>query len=63
MTPIGQAIKDKGLLKGWVAKQVGIAPSTLSNIIKGNTPNLAVAIKLARLLDTTVEELWGHLAD
>lgn len=64
MTKIGQAIQDKGLRKGWVAEKVGIAPGTLSLIVKGDsTPSLKVAIRLARLLGMTVEELWGHIAD
>lgn len=64
MTPIDRAIKNKGLKKIWVAKQVGISRNTLSLILKGESaPTLKVAIRLARLLDMTVEELWGYIAD
>lgn len=62
MTLIEKKIQDKGLKKQWIAKKVGIAPYTLSRIVKGESvPELRTAIKLARLLETTVEELWGHL--
>lgn len=64
MTKVEQAIKESGYLKGWIAKQVGIAPGTLSLIIKGESkPSLVVAIKIARILNKSVEELWGYLVD
>lgn len=65
MTKVEELIKQKGLLKGWVAKQAGISPSSLSKICTGETkdPRTSVAISVARVLGTTVEELWGHLAD
>lgn len=60
MTKISQAIEEQGYKKGWVAKQAGIAPGTLSRIISGETePTLKVALKLAKVLNKTVEELWG----
>lgn len=49
--------------KGWLAKEVGIAPGTLSNILKGTVPTLPIALKIAEVLGFTVEELWGHLKD
>lgn len=64
MTPIEQLLKERGLQKGWIAKQVGIAPGTLSLILSGKSnPSLPVALKLARLLGKSVEELWGHIAE
>lgn len=58
---IAELIDQKGLKKTFVAQQVGISKGSLSNIITGKTkePSLQVAIKLARVLGTTVEELWG----
>lgn len=62
MTPIGRVIEERGLLKSWVARKAGIAPGTLSKIISGESePTLKVALRLARVLNITVEELWGHL--
>lgn len=61
---VGAKIAELGLKKGWIAAQVGIAPGTLSLIVKGDSiPSLLVALKLARVLGTTVEELWGHLIE
>lgn len=64
-TKVAVKIAEKGLKKGFVANEVGISLSAFSKIISGETkePKLSVAIKLARVLDTTVEELWGHLVE
>jgi DNA-binding XRE family transcriptional regulator len=63
-TPIEKVIFEKGYRKGWIAKRVGIAPGTLSLIISGeSSPSLKVALKLAKLLEISVEHLWGHLIE
>ncbi|MFC0271146.1 helix-turn-helix transcriptional regulator [Metabacillus herbersteinensis] len=64
MTKVGRVIEEEGYRKGWVAKKAKIAPGTLSKIISGESePSLRVALKLSRVLNKTVEELWGHLID
>ena len=55
-------IEERGLKKSWIAKKVRIAPGTLSKIISGESiPTLPVALRIADLLDITVEELWGYV--
>lgn len=62
MTEIGRIIEEDGYRKGWIAKKAGIAPGTLSKIISGDSePTLRVALRLAKILNKTVEELWGYL--
>jgi len=64
MTVIGKVIEEEGFRKGWVAKKANIAPGTLSKIISGESePTLRVALKLAKILNKTVEELWGHIIE
>ncbi|WEG14021.1 helix-turn-helix transcriptional regulator [Pullulanibacillus sp. KACC 23026] len=65
MTKIAQIIEEKGLRKGFIAQKAKISASAMSKILSGETkePKLRVAIRLARVLNTTVEELWGHLLD
>lgn len=47
-----------------IASKIGISNSALSLIVNGKSvPTLPVAIKLARFLETTVEELWGDLVE
>jgi len=50
---------------GWLAKQLGINASRLHHALSAQDPweNVAVAIKLAQLLDTTVEALWDESLD
>lgn len=57
-------IKDRGLKQSFIAEKAGISAGTLSKIVRGESmPTLSVAIRLARVLEMTVEELWGDLID
>ncbi|MCL6453536.1 MAG: helix-turn-helix transcriptional regulator [Alicyclobacillus sp.] len=48
-----------GLRKGWVAAQARITPTSLSQLIGGKRlPSLEVAYRIARVLDTRVDEIW-----
>jgi len=59
-TLLKQKILESGLKQDWISKQVGIATNTLSRIVNGKvTPDVKTALKIARVLGTTVEELWG----
>ncbi|ADU30964.1 helix-turn-helix transcriptional regulator [Evansella cellulosilytica] len=61
-TKIAVKITEMGIKKGWLANEVGIAPGTLTKIIKGESiPTLPVALRIADKLNTSVEELWGNL--
>lgn len=63
-TKIAIRIAELGYKKGEVAAKAEITRGTLTLIIKGESlPSLPVAIRLARVLGTTVEELWGDVAD
>lgn len=62
-TNLEKIIADRGIKKIWLAGKVGIAPGTLSNILKGSIPTLPVALKIAYILDITVEQLWGDLIE
>jgi DNA-binding XRE family transcriptional regulator len=64
MTPLAKLIEDRMLKKGKIAEKVGIAPQTFSKIVKGESiPTLKVALKLAKVLEMSVEHLWGHLIE
>lgn len=57
-------IKDRGLKQSFIAEKAGISPGALSKIVRGESmPTLPVALRLARVLELTVEELWGDLVD
>ncbi|MCE9636483.1 MAG: helix-turn-helix transcriptional regulator [Planctomycetes bacterium] len=48
-----------GLTQEDLAEQIGVSRQTVVSIEKGNyTPSVALALRLARVLATTVEELF-----
>ena len=52
-------IAEKKIKKGEFAKLIGIAPTTLTSILKEeSTPTLQVAIKIAQNLGLMVEDIW-----
>lgn len=49
----------KGVSLRWLARKVGCGTSTLCDIEKGKSiPNVRLAIRIARALGTTAENLW-----
>lgn len=63
-TKLQRIIKERGLKQNFIAGKAGIAPGTLSKIVRGESvPTLHVGIKIARAVDETVESLWGELIE
>lgn len=49
----------KGVSLRWLAGKVGRGTSTLCDIERGKSiPNVRLAIRIARVLGTTAENLW-----
>lgn len=49
----------KGVSLRWLARKVGCGTSTLCDIERGKSiPNVRLAIRIAKALGTTVENLW-----
>jgi len=56
---INEMILNSGLKKGYVAKQLGINPVTLSNYISGKRKiPLETAVQLAAILNCKVDDLY-----
>jgi DNA-binding XRE family transcriptional regulator len=51
-------LAERGILKKWLAEQVGITAASMSNIIKGGLPHLDTALRIAKVLDLAVEDIW-----
>lgn len=47
-----------GVSQRWLARKVGCGKTTISEVERGRLPNVVTAIKIARALGTTVENLW-----
>ena len=59
-TPIKAARRKLNQTQAEVSKKIGVATNAYQQYEYGNaTPNAKLAIRIARALDTTVEELWG----
>ncbi len=49
-----------GISQSELARRVGVGKTTISEIERGDRlPNVLTAIRIARALETTVEEIWG----
>lgn len=63
-TKLKKIINERGLKQGFVAEKANVSRAALSLIINGKSiPSLPVALRIARVLDMTVEELWGDLIE
>lgn len=57
---VAQARQDAGLTQAELAQRAGISRITVARIESSTmVPSVAIAMKIARALDTTVEALWG----
>jgi DNA-binding XRE family transcriptional regulator len=64
ITPLKSRITELGLKSKYIAEQAGIHPTVMSMYVTGRRiPPLIDALKIARLLNTTVESLWGYTID
>lgn len=49
-----------GISQRKLAQRVGVGKTTISEIERGDRlPNVLTAIRIARAMETTVEEIWG----
>lgn len=49
-----------GISQRELARRIGVGKTTISEIERGDRmPNVLTAIRIARALETTVEEIWG----
>ncbi|MBU8773169.1 MULTISPECIES: helix-turn-helix transcriptional regulator [Cytobacillus] len=54
--------KETGIKQSFIAKKVNLTPGAYSLIVRGESiPSLPAAIRIARALNETVENLWGDL--
>jgi putative transcriptional regulator len=62
--PVRIARTTHGFTQETLANAVGITRQTVISIESGDyAPSVVLAIRIARCVQTTVEELWGPAAD
>ncbi|CUB59637.1 Helix-turn-helix [Bacillus subtilis] len=56
---IGELIQTRGLKGRWIAQQLKVTPSQVSNYIQGRSfPTVDKAFQLAEILDCKVDDLY-----
>jgi transcriptional regulator with XRE-family HTH domain len=59
MSKLKQYLKRHGIKQSWLVEQLGMTPAWVNRLVNDkSTPNVYDAQRIARLLNTTVEELW-----
>lgn len=54
-----EVMKSQGRTQNWLAEQVGVNKSTISQIITNKTtPTLLVAYRVAKVLGLKIEDIW-----
>ena len=62
-SPVRAARRKAGLDQEQLAERSGVPQGTISRIERGQTPNSGHALRLARALGSTVEDLFGHIVE
>lgn len=56
---LDELFESKGIRKNYAAKHLKVDPTTMSNWVKGRSyPDLNKAVKLAKILDCKVDDLY-----
>lgn len=64
IVPLKRILFERQLTIRWLAEQCGVNEANLNGVVNGKRlPTLKLALKIARVLNTTAEELWGYILD
>lgn len=59
-----EILDERGIKQNWLAEQVGMAASTMSNLLKNkNQTNIDLAFKIADKLDMRIDEIFIYTRD
>lgn len=61
--PLKAAREAAKLDQDGLAERSGVSQATISRIERGQVPGTAVALRLSRALNVSVEDLFGHAVD
>ncbi len=57
-------LKKQGRSQTWLTEKVGVNKSTINDIVNDKRiPTLPVALKIAKVLELTIEEIWSLKED
>lgn len=59
-----EILDERGIKYSWLAEQVGITKSTMSNLLNNrHQTNIDIALKIALILDLTIEDIFFFQED
>jgi DNA-binding XRE family transcriptional regulator len=62
ITPLKRMLFEREITNTELSRAIGLTRTNTGKIVNGDTvPSLIVAMKIARFLGVSVEDLWGHL--
>ncbi|WP_437124849.1 helix-turn-helix transcriptional regulator [Brevibacillus laterosporus] len=54
-----EILRERGVKQKWLCERVGLSTSAMSQIVRGESlPTLSVAIRIAKALNMSVEDIW-----
>jgi len=60
-TTLAKAIEDKGIKKEKIAQEINVTPGMITHYLNGTKlPRVDRAIKIAKILGTTVEKIFSR---
>lgn len=63
-TPLKRILFEREISNRELAKKIGADETGLGFVVNGKrVPNLMTALKIAKTLEVSIEELWGYLLE
>ena len=56
-----EIMKVQGRTQNWLSEKAGVSTTSISSIVNNKSvPTLLVALRIAKALDKSVEEIWSE---
>jgi putative transcriptional regulator len=56
-----EIMKEQGRTQNWLSEKAGVSATSISSIVnKKSVPTLLIALRIAKALDKSVEEIWSE---
>lgn len=54
-------MKEQGRTQNWLSEKAGVSTTSISSIVNNKSvPTLLVALRIAKAVDKSVEEIWSE---
>lgn len=55
---LADILNERGIKQKFISEKAALGRNTISEMVKGHTPSLGSALKVAKVLGLTVEDIW-----